>query len=66
MNQFSSICLNWKSIAAFLALPVLAILGLNFAGTVGILLGVAIGGGLIGYILCDLEKKQRGSATDGH
>ncbi len=66
MSEFTSICLHWKAVASFLMLPVLAVLGVSLAGTVGIIGGVAIGGGLIGYVLSDLEKKNNGESVSEH
>lgn len=66
MGDLTSIFLSWKSVVSFLMLPVLAILGVFLAGTAGIVCGVAIGGGLIGYVLCDLEKKNAAEGVNEH
>lgn len=66
MREIKSICLSWKAILSFLMLPVLAILGVFMAGVFGIICGVTIGGGLIGYVLCDLEKKNVDEAAGTH
>ena len=66
MREIKSICLSWKAILSFLMLPVLAILGVFMAGVFGIICGVTIGGGLIGCVLCDLEKKNVDEAAGTH
>ena len=58
MTEFKSICFHPKALAAFLILPVLAIIGVLLAGNIGMICGVAIGGGIIGHVLTDLEKKS--------